>query len=239
MLTHILKNCVLTAWVGFFIWLITYGQSSLAHLLHPQLWWLVACGAVILLLFLAVNLTRQPAALSAAPGSLRWQWPSLVILLVPLLYWLPMYEARLNADTFLQRSLRTGDGLLIPGFIEKSANGEAWEFETSGEVSLTGLYRNSDQYLNEEVEVVCRLLHDSQLPEDFLVCYRFRITCCAADALPVFVFLDPTEDTGLADDNWVRARGRLTLYTRHGFTIPLIIDATLTTTSEPAFPYLF
>lgn len=239
MLTRILKNCVLAAWIGFFIWLITYGQSSLAHLLHPQLWWLVGCGAGILLVFLAVNLTRQPTALQAAPGSLRWQWPSLVIMLIPLLYWVPVHEGRLDADTFLQRSLRTEDGLLIPGFIEKSLNGETWEDETSGEVSLTGLYRNSDQYLDGEVEVVCRLLHDPRLPEEFLVCYRFRITCCAADALPVFVLIAPTEESGLAEDSWVRAQGRLTLYASQGFTIPLLINATLTPTSEPAFPYLF
>jgi hypothetical protein len=100
-----------------------------------------------------VNLTRQPAALSAA-SSLRRQWPSLIILLVSLLYWLPVHEARLNADTFLQRSLRTGGGLLIPGFIEKSLNGEISENKTSGEVPLTGFYRNSDQYFDGEVEVV-------------------------------------------------------------------------------------
>jgi putative membrane protein len=188
MLYRILKSCVLAAWIVFFAWLVTYGQSSLARLLHPQLWWLVVCGAVILVLFLAVNLTR-PAVEQPNPNMLRWQWPSLIILLVPLLYWVPVHEARLNADTFLQRSLRTADGLLIPGFIEKSVNGEAWEDETSGEVSLTGLYRNSDQYLDEEVEVVCRLLHDPQLLEEFLVCYRFRISCCAADALPVFVLI--------------------------------------------------
>lgn len=236
--TRIMKNCVLAAWAVFFAWLVSFGQSTLARLLHPQLWWLVASGTVILLLFLAVNLTRKPAS-SQKRVALRWQWPSLVILLVPLLYWVPVHEARLNADTFLQRSLRTADGLLIPGFIEQSVNGEKWENETSSEVSLTGLYRSSDQYLGEVVEVVCRVLHDPQLPEDFLVCYRFRITCCAADALPVFILIDPKEDSGLANDSWVRARGRLTLYARLGFTIPLITDATLTTTSEPAFPYLF
>ncbi|MBM9537677.1 TIGR03943 family putative permease subunit [Desulfobulbus alkaliphilus] len=128
---------------------------------------------------------------------------------------------------------------MIPGFIEKRANGEAWEDEPRGEVSLTGLYRNSDRYLHEEVEVVCRLLHDPQLPEEFLVRYRYRITCCTADALPVFVLIDPKKDSDLANDSWVRVRGRLTLYARHGFTIPLIIDATLSAESEPAFPYLF
>jgi putative membrane protein len=236
--TRIMKNCVLTAWAVFFAWLVSFGQGTLARLLHPHLWWLVVSGAVILLLFLAVNLTKKPTV-SQKGIALRWQWPSLAILLVPLLYWLPVHEARLNADTFFQKSLRTDEGFLIPGYINMSANGEIRENEMDTEVSLIRLYSDTGQYLGQEVDVVCRILQDRELPDELLVCYRFRITCCAADALPVFILIKKNKDAVFTNDSWVRAKGQLAVYEHHGYTIPLITGATLTVVNEPSFLFLF
>jgi hypothetical protein len=84
---QISRIVILAGWACFFGWLVSYGQGHLGRLLHPNLWWLVISATIILTLFLAVNLRRS---IGATRQSFLWmRWPSLFILLVPLLYFIP------------------------------------------------------------------------------------------------------------------------------------------------------
>ena len=236
--TVFLKNCILALWAGFFVWLATFGQQHLARLLHPKLWWLVICGAVVLLLFLAVNL-RRPRALSGQ-ASLWWRWPTLLILVVPLAYCMMLPTARFNSQTFAQRALQDAEGGTAPGFVELESgeDGEAAE-EGTTEISLTRLNAEVASLAGQEVEVVCQAMSDAKLPAGLMVCYRFRITCCAADAQPVFVFVTKPPGAVPANDAWVRAKGRLSVYEHRGYSIPLITTETVASEKEPAVPFLF
>ena len=43
-----------------------------------------------------------------------------------------------------------------------------------------------------------------------LLLYRYEITCCAADAAPVFVILHGLDPAAYRDDTWLRVTGKLT-----------------------------
>lgn len=241
----ILRLVVLAAWTAFFLWLITLGQAHLARLLHPKLWWLLRCGIVILVLLFAATLAspvRQQPALS-------WRWPPLLILLIPLAFATFLPTARFNAHTFAQRTIQApADDSFRPDLPpdplapEKSPDEpndlQAIEDET-GQVSLTRLNTEPETFVGKEVEVLCQSLRDPQLPEDMLICYRFRITCCAADAMPVYILLRTTGQPLPNNDSWLRVRGRLSLFKNRGFTLPLVTADTLTVAQEPRFPFLF
>ena len=237
--TMLLKNCILAAWAVFFVWLISFGQGHLARLLHPRLWWLVICGAGILLLFLIVNL-RRPTVSQTEP-SLWWRWPSLLILLVPLLYFSLMQQARFNGDTFARRILQTEAGMLEQEDIKGlPAPGEVSTDNESSEVSLSLLSTDPGPYLGKQVEVVCQALQDQRFPPELMICYRFRINCCAADAQPVFLLVKKTAgDPPVANDSWIRAKGLLSLQINGEIKIPLLTAESLAIEKEPAVPFVF
>jgi len=206
--------------------------------LHPSLWWLVGSGAVILLLFLMVNLKRQ--VIESRQGSFWMQLPSLLILLLPLLYFTHAQSARFNSSTFATRSLQTETGFIQGSFDERVA-AEIREYEKENkEVVLTELFMNAKKYTGKEVEVVCQTFVDERLPDNLVMCYRYLMTCCAADARPIFIFIDPPADTDVENDKWIKVKGTVSTVTgTPGMEVPAIIADSILYVKEPRFPYVF
>ncbi|AGF77605.1 TIGR03943 family protein [Desulfocapsa sulfexigens DSM 10523] len=232
------KLCLLGIWALFFCWLVTLGQKNLAMLLHPSLWWLVASGTVILILFLLVTMKRQIA--ESRQGSLAIQWPSLLILLLPLLYFTQVQSARFNSSTFTSRILQTEDGFFQGSFDEQvAAEIRAYE-KANKEVGLTELLMHAEKYTGKEVEVVCQTFVDGRLPDNLVMCYRYLMTCCAADARPIFIFIDPPEGTNVENDKWVKVKGTVTTVTgTPGMEVPAVIPDSILYVKEPKYPYVF
>jgi len=236
--TKIAHSLLLLLWAGFFLWLILWGQPSLARLLHPKLWWLIICGAIVLLLFLGVNVW-QPAAAFSRKSALRWRWPFLLILAVPIAYSTMLPSARFSGQTFHQRVLSDSSGVLLPMDGGDSNEGATESSTSGGETPLTRITAQAAQLAGTEVETVCQILRDQQLPQDMMICYRFLVTCCAADARPVFILVRSGNHPAPGNDAWVRVRGPLSLHENHGVTLPLLTATSLTVVPEPAFPFLF
>ena len=199
----------LSAWSLFLVWLIAFGRGDLARLLHPRLWWLVVCGAIVFLIFLA----RQTIGLSRHPtiSENTWQWPSLLILLLPLLYFSQIPAARFNNDTFKTRNLSTAnDGLQEEKPMDKPEPGTIPAIPTDqpGEVGLMKLYTEQQKFLGKEVSVVCQTFVDDRLPENTAMCYRYMMTCCAADARPLFIFLQHPKTLAIKSDKWIKTQGK-------------------------------
>ncbi len=228
---------LLGVWAFFFAWLVTLGQKDLARLLHPGMWWLVGCASVVLFLFLVVNLKRQVTGYRR--NSLGMQWPSLLILLLPLLFFTHTQSARFNADTFMARSLQTEDGFVQGSFSERVAAEIKEYHKENKEVPITKLVMQASKYTGKEVEVVCQSFADERLPDNLLMCYRFLISCCAADARPVFIFIDPPEGTTVQHDRWLRVRGTVSLTGQPGREVPTIAPDSLLYVEEPMFPFAF
>ena len=232
MLVITVKSAILLLWAAFFVWLVSFGQEHLARLLHPDLWWLIFAAVGILLLF--VSALRRSAG--AVPGmSLRWQWPALAILLVPPLFFLQVKNARFNADTFAQRTIETATGFQQSSLVAPQTEQPAG----TTDIPLTKLLFNTDKYLGQPVEVVCQSFISEQLPQGTAMCYRYLMTCCAADARPLFVFITHPPDHPIENDRWIRAKGPLSLTKNGEIAVPAIAVKAVEYVAEPSFPYLF
>lgn len=152
-----------------------------------------------------------------------------------------MQQARFKGDTFTRRIVQTDAGFLTQeDGKESNSPGEVQNGEVSAEVSLSVLSTDSGQYLGKQVEVVCQALRDQRFPPELMICYRFRINCCAADAQPVFIFVKNTASSPpVTSDSWIRAKGLLTLHINGGIKIPLLTAESLTIEKEPAVPFVF
>ena len=233
MAIKIFKVLLLAAWACFFAWLVGFGRDHLARLLHPDLWWMVICATVILLIFLVVNY-RKPATKEEKTLFL-WQWPSLTILLVPLLFFVQFQDARFNGGTFAKRSIATEEG-----FLQGEAGvGESPEQYNELDIPVTQLNFNSEKYIGTEVRVVCQTHVDDRLPKGIVMCYRYLMTCCAADARPVFVFIEHPEDRPIEKDKWISAKGILSMTKNSGIEVPTVSAASVEYVKEPKVPFVF
>ena len=87
--------------------------------------------------------------------------------------------------------------------------------------------------------MVCQAMSEATLPPGLMICYCFRIACCAADARSIFIFVKKNEEFCPDNDAWVQAREQLSLYEHRGNAIPLITAKTIVSEKEPAVPFLF
>jgi uncharacterized repeat protein (TIGR03943 family) len=240
MILNVLKILTLSAWSLFLVWLIAFGRSDLARLLHPNLWWLVVCGAIIFLVFLirqAIALGRHPAI-----SGNTWQWPSLLILLLPLLYFSQIPAARFNNDTFKTRNLSTAsDSFQKEEPVENPLPGTipAVPTDQTGEVGLLKLYTEQDEFLGKEVSVVCQTFVDDRLPQNTAMCYRYMMTCCAADARPLFIFLQHPKALAIKNDKWIKTRGKMTLINNQELIVPALVVEAVDYVAEPALPFIY
>ena len=239
---QISRIVILTVWACFFGWLVSYGQNHLGRLLHPDLWWLVTSATVILALFLTVNLRRQ--IVSSQQGNFWLRWPALIILLVPLLYFIPAQKGRFNAATLEKRAIQTESGFIQGNLAPDSSVSNDYPplLPKKGEatdIPLTRLVMRPDKYQDQEIEVVCKTFVDERLPEDLFMCYRYLMNCCAADAMPVFLFVRHPEAGTITHDAWIQAKGTFSLMEKESQQFPSLQADSILYIKEPPFPYLF
>jgi len=234
----LLHGLVMFTWSVFFFWLYFIDSNQLAKLLHPKLWWLVLTGGAILLLFSVISFKTARTHHHTIP--LRWSWPSVAIMLVPLAYCWSTQSAQLGSRTFLARTTTT-PSMPSPAF-RATPNTSPQQPMADNQIitSLSQVAFNSLQLNGQRTSILCQTMKNENLPEDLFICYRFRITCCAADALPIFTFVQVTSQNTLPkNDDWVRVNGTITSQTVEGRTFPLIIATSLTSEQTPSFPYIY
>ena len=241
MLTRLLQAAIMAVWAVFFLWLFAVDQPTLARLLHPRLWWLVLGGAMVLIILCGLALSR----LRIPPAKpLRWTWPTYLALLVPLCYFWPMQAARFNSQTFFDRATSPIEATIAEEDEEANQIGPSPTDTSTNdtapiEASFSQIVQDPQQFAGRKVEVLCQTLTDPRLPEDQFICYRFRITCCAADAQPVFVFVNRQGFPTPAKDAWVRVQGKLSTHRVDNITFPLLQAESVQQEAEPSFPFIF
>ena len=238
---QLLKIFTLLLWSLFLASLLTFGKNDLSRLLHPRLWWLVACGALLFFIFF-IRKTLSFRRHSPHPGASR-QWPALLLLCLPLLFFLQIPGARFTSDTFQMRRV-SSTTLDAPDYSMDTAvptpgTDETAAADPAGEVNLLQLYSNQEHYLDTEIAVRCQTFVDERLPENTVMCYRYLITCCAADARPLFIFLQRPKGLAIKNDAWISTRGKMTLIQNDNISVPTLKIEDVLYVDEPDFPFLY
>ena len=233
---QIARLFLLAIWCYFFMWLFTFGRQDLARLLHPNLWWLVASGGTILFLFLIA--TSFPQRNRDTNKSLYMKLTSLLVLLIPILFFQHVRTGRFNESTLMSRTVDS-DAMLRMQRFEETVAREIAEDMGEGETPFTHLYFQSEEYENKEVEVVCQTFVDDKLPENTVMCYRFLVTCCAADAQPIFVFINTENMEPVAGEKWVKVQGNVSLVGEKKKNAVSIRPTSFEYVGEPAYPYAY
>ena len=227
-----LANIILVAvWAVFLLWLLTYGKSDLIRLLHPRLWWVLGIAVIVLGFFLASLLIPHRQTTSKNP--LLFELPGILILLVPLMFFFIAKDARLDGASLHNRLILDDDGFYLnnlPPF-------ELFDDSHSSDMAFSRVLREPKKYEDQDVEIVCQSFIHEQLPENTAMCYRYLITCCAADALPAFIFLNHQDEVIIEGDRWVKLSGPLSIIRKNDMEFSSVKVETIEYVEEPAFPW--
>lgn len=248
---------VFGAWAGTLFFLALTDRTRL--FLHPGFAWLLGIGAIIAsgffiailrnpvplplsrTLILLVPLLHLAASDPAAMGqdifSKRFLGASIT---TP-----ETFRPGNKADEHMDKIARTDT---VPDEVvnqEFANQGFTADRPITGELSLTilQLLRNPQSHSGTTVKLLGLIHRDAELEKHFgpgrtAALYRFVLTCCAADALPVTVALEGIIPD-LAPDQWVHAEGTFDLIQFDNGNVPVLRIDKITPVASPADPFLY
>jgi uncharacterized repeat protein (TIGR03943 family) len=246
-----LHPIVFGTWTLLLVYLI--GTQRYIAFLRPEFGLLLALAHFIAMGFLIAALIRRSTTKMDFSGVLR-----ALVLLVPILYVIIMPDAMLGSKAFKNRYI--GPTNMIMGGQDESSqspqqteknrasrpqtdkNGNAGQ-GSAHKLTILDLFRNPTLYQGQRVMFTGMILRDEQLKQYFggrdTAVYRFLITCCAADALPLAVAVNSDQAGDFTNDQWVQVDGIFKLRHINGRQVPLVENVVLSPVEAPRVPYLF
>lgn len=240
---------IFAAWTVYLVYLLASQRYTV--FLRPEFGILLALAHFIALAFLLAAVTRSDKAALDLSRILR-----ALVLLVPIVYAVVMPDTMLGQQAFKTRFVGTANGSLRqspetlssqgaekpPAFPPAKGDPSAAQGGAQ-EKTLLELYQNPNLYKGQRVVVTGMMMHDEQLKPHFggrdTAVYRFLITCCAADALPLAIALDGDHTDEFANDQWVAVEGVFDLEPINERPVPLITILRIKPVKAPTMPYLF
>jgi len=251
-------------WGTVFCYFVFSGRVSMY--LHPAFHWIamVAGIAMVVIACLVLVLPFDPDAGCGPAGDRTHRATRVImsfILVVPLLVAVRSSPSEFGATTVLNRGFITSVSQLpyavtLP---DESLPGEAWG--DSGGSLMDYLTRNEDGqivteaidllYASEEptlrpdfegqgVELIGQFLPaGADTSPDRFRLVRLFILCCAADAQPMAVLIEPEVAAEFPKMQWLRVTGTATFPEENGSIIPVVKNATATPIETPEATFVY
>ena len=242
---------VMAAWTLTLAWLIT--EDRYTHFLAPKFHLLVYTGAVLSALF-TLGAALQP------PQKSRDQLIRGLVLILPLLFILSAGDATLGSFAMSKRGISSGQPL-APASETKApkAKQAPQTAQSSGvpsrrkdltpkpgtpapetqagqplTIPIPQLIKNWEKYDGKIVRIEGIFSQTVVGHDELSAVFRYLITCCVADALPVGIFLDRASVEGLTGDDWVRASGRVNKVQLDGYSVIFMAKALVEKRTKPS-----
>ncbi|WP_319406445.1 TIGR03943 family putative permease subunit [uncultured Desulfosarcina sp.] len=223
------------AWLAALCGLLLTGKDT--AFLHPRFRLFLAGGTVLLTAFILVILfgpkrhnTGWPLAMTTGQA---------LVIMAPLLFLATAVNQGMGSHTLTRKFTGTEQNTLTR--LLESGNGTIGEANPTPAMSLLDIARKMKQIDGRRVITEGLVYRPDIMPENYLTLFRFAIFCCAADAMPVWVFVENAGVAAFADENWIRVDGTVRIVNFNGTDVPVIRADTIV--KKPAPPpgeqYLF
>ena len=231
---RLLRAMALAAWAGFFVWLWISGEMS--RYLGPRTYWVIPFGATVLAgaALMHVATVRSP---TPRPRPSPADLVGTVLLVAPLVAVSIVPNADLGSLAASRKS--TTGGVSAAGQLNPQA-ATIIENPTFRDIAYA---EESERYADAigvgdgtEVELLGFVDEGEGGPEGTFELTRFYVSCCAADAIPYSVAVDPAPGAPDLDaDEWAEVSGALE---RRGDRFVVVAES-LERVAEPKEPYLY
>lgn len=230
-----LDALVFVALVAALGWLLLTGNDT--AFLHPRFRPFLAAGALLLATFFFVIVW--------GPKRFHAGWPLVahsvqaLVLAMPLVFLFFAMDQNMGAHALTRKYTGTEQQTLA----RLIGRGARQPLDTGGRptLSLLEIARQMKQLDGKRVITEGLVYRPAIMPPNHLTLFRFAIFCCAADALPVWMFVENSNVTAFDDENWIRVDGTLTIVNFNGTDVPVIRADTIEKKAAPATAeqYLF
>ncbi len=225
---------VLIALLNTLGWLLL--NDNYTSFLHPRFWPFLLLGALILAGFILALLLSRPL-LSA--NSSRETTVKSIVITVPLIFLYTVYGQGMGGHALSKKY--TGNEPSTPYVFSDGPPEETAKESANGQMSLLEINRLMTTLNGRQVLTEGFAHTDPNVPRDHILLFRFAIFCCAADAIPVWVFVKKAEMETFEPETWVKVRGTFEVTSINGKTVPMILADTITKLElpSPGAQYLF
>lgn len=231
-----IRVTVIAAWCLTMLWLLTTGNFQ--KFIAPSLWWLLLLGVICLLAFL-IGIMISGGGESHHHGEADNAWVRASVVLMPLAFVaIATPQGSLGGFALEKRSLDLIDGPVEVAPVAPTESDTPRDPGAARELTLTDLLYNLEEEQGFRVTTEGMIFHSKRLGEGQCMLFRFVMTCCAADAMPVSVILVHPEVNGLAGDAWVRVSGTAILTDVRGVKRAVVKADALEVIPEPKRPFL-
>ena len=232
--TGILRLATLLGWSAFLTWLVASGEVY--RYIGPRTRWVVVFGAVALALAALIH-ARTVLPSRSTTGARQGSGQEILgvaTLLTPIAIVMLIPKPSLGSEAASRRA--------NPTFVS-AASSFAPVPQPDGDVSFPEINyaSKSEDYAvtvgiadGYEVELTGFVTHPADGPEETFALTRFQTFCCAADAVPFSVTVDPQHPRDYPEDTWLTVSG----YVRDQGAGCVLQAERITATAEPVNPYI-
>ncbi len=223
----IVRTTLLFVWAAFLGWLLVSGEVY--RYIGPRTMWVVIFGAVMLMLAALMQIgsgSAERLSQKELLGLSSFIAPIAILVLVP--------SAGLGSEAASRKS---------SGGLVSAASRFAPVPQSGGDVSFPEISYASDSEEygaalgivdGYELKLTGFVTHPDDTPDGTFALTRFATFCCAADAIPYSVTVDPSITEDYPDDTWLTVSGSLARRTDE-----LVLEAErITEVKEPKNPYI-
>jgi putative membrane protein len=223
---------VMGAWIMALAWLVHDDQYQM--FLNPKFGFLIYISLGVSLAFL-VSLLASDRPVVPETGHLVKG----LILMLPIVFMGAAGDQTLGSFALSKRMLSpvqdTGTGRSVPAdpkvpetilpdaISTESVTDSTRQADTvqplTAEISMAELVRNWYRYNGRHIRVEGLFSKTIEGHDHLSAVFRYFITCCVADAMPVGVFLERPADPDLKDNDWLRVSGRVNMKQLDGYDI--------------------
>jgi putative membrane protein len=221
--------------------------------LRPGFGLLLGLAHFIAMGFMLAAMTRERPAKVDFPSVMR-----AAVLLLPIVYLMITPDTMLGSTAFKNRFVGNSSLALtrqdrfqpssrkkapVFGSLSQPGDHDGAKKQSINECTLLELLLRPDFFRGQRVILTGMIFHDQKLKQYFAgadtAVYRFLVTCCAADAMPLAIAVDSDRTGVLANDQWVRVDGTFELRQINGKQVPVLENAVIQKINAPKSPYLF
>lgn len=221
-----LPALVLSAWFGTMAWLVR--DDGFQVFLKPDFKWLVIAGMVISLVLVAGLLS---SGISQIPVQ-KQAWIKGLILLLPIGFIFSAGESTLG-EYALSKRVMVAPQKKSSGPATEISPGTADTISDPSMVSISSLIREFEKYDGKAVQVEGMFAQAIYGHDELSAVFRYFITCCAADAQPVGVFIPRPKNAALENNDWVRVSGKVDMRQMDGYDIIYMAVDTINAAKKP------
>ncbi len=227
LIVHSLDVLLFGLWLGVICWLLLTGNDK--AFLHPRFRLFLAGGGVLLAAFMGVILYGPKRRSNGWP--LAAATAQALLLMAPLLFLSTVVGQSLGAHALTKKY--TGMEQQTLSLLLESGKDKTGDAKPMPDMSLLDIARRMKQIDGRRVVTEGMVYRPDIMPENHLTLFRFAIFCCAADALPVWVFVEKAGVAAFDDEDWIRVDGTVQIVDFNGTDVPVIKADTILKKKAP------